>query len=106
MWLRDTGTLERLNNVILRPPELIPEPKVRRNQPLILRQLGIIMIVLVAGLKLGTIIFLVEVLIKTRARRVPKANDGNEKKTQSNHAPAEEILAEMVTKRPNINEGQ
>ena len=64
MWLRDTGTLERMNNGIMRPPELIPDPQVRRNQPLILEQLGIIMIVQLAGLLLGTIIFLVEVLKK------------------------------------------
>ena len=64
MWIRDTGTLERMNNGVIRPPELLPDPKVRRNQPLILRQLGIIMIVQVAGLLLGTIVFLVEVLKK------------------------------------------
>ena len=86
MWLRDTGTLERINNGIYRPPEIIPDPKVRRNQPLILRQLGIIMIVQINGLLLGTIIFLVEVFKKkANMRSVSKTNDENEMKTQSNH---------------------
>ena len=67
MWLGDTGALERMNNGIMRPPRLIPEPKVRSNEPLILEQLGIIMIVQLAGLLLGTIIFLVEVLKKRQS---------------------------------------
>ena len=86
MWLRDTGALERMNNMVMRPTERILDPKVRRNQPLILKQLGIIMIVQVADLFLGTIIFLVEVL-KAKLRRVPipKADDGNKMKTLSSY---------------------
>ena len=60
MWLKDTGILERVRYEVMKQPTLIPDPKVRRNQPLILRQLGIIMIILVAGLFIGITLFLVE----------------------------------------------
>ena len=60
MWLKDTGILERVKYDVLKPGIEIPDPKVRRHQPLILRQLAIIMIVLVIGLFLSTIGFLVE----------------------------------------------
>ena len=60
MWLRDTGILEKVKNDVMNPPIPIPDPKVRYNQPLILRQLGIIMITLIVGLFIATIAFLVE----------------------------------------------
>ena len=98
MWLRDTGALERMKNIIMRPPELILDPKVRRDQPLILRQLGLIMIVQVIGLLLGTIIFLMEVLKKAKEKSVPKTDNGIEMKTPCNHHPARahEIVTEIM----------
>ena len=85
MWLTDTGAYERMKNSITRPPKKIHYPKVRRNQPLMLRQLGIIMIVLVIGLLLGTIIFLIEVLKKSKKEEgVLKADDGIEMMTAFN----------------------
>ena len=97
MWLRDTGVLERIKNGVKRPPERIIDPKVRRNQPLILRQLGIIMIVQVIGLLLGTIVFLMEVLKKAKEKSVAVADDGIEMRTPFNYhpAPAHEILTEI-----------
>ena len=98
MWLRDTGALERIKNSIMRPPELILDPKVRLNQPLNLTQLGIIMIVQVIGLLLGTIIFLMEVLKKAKEKSVSKADDGIEMKTPFNYhtTPTHEILTEII----------
>ena len=64
MWLTDTGILDKLKNDVMNPPISVPNPTVRHNQPLILRQLGIIMIILVVGLSIGTIVFLVELLKK------------------------------------------
>ena len=99
MWLRDTGALEGMKNNIMRPPERILDPKVRRNQPLSLRQLGMIMIVQVIGLSIGTIIFLMEVLKKAiKKKSVSEADDGIEMTTSFNHhaTPAHEILAEII----------
>ena len=45
---------------IIKPTPLKPDPKVRHNQPLSLSQLGLIMIILVAGLTLSVLIFLCE----------------------------------------------
>ena len=63
MWLRDTGILERLKYDVVRPPLPIPYPKVRRDQPLIMSQLGIVMIVLAVGLGLSIPVFLGELII-------------------------------------------
>ena len=60
MWLKDTGILERVKYEVFRPGIQNPDPRVRRNQPLILKQLGIIMIVLAVGLFVATIVFLLE----------------------------------------------
>lgn len=62
MCLKDTGILEKIRNDVLKPGIQILQPNVRHNQPLILQQLGIIMIVLVAGLIIATIGFMVELL--------------------------------------------
>ena len=75
MWLRDTGALERIKIGVMRPPQVILDPKVRRDQPLDLRQLGIIMIVQIIGLLIGTVIFLIEVVKKEKAKSVSKADD-------------------------------
>ena len=72
MWLRDTGILEKVKYDVMNPPHLIPDPIVRFNQPLILKQLGIIMILLVAGLSIGTLLFLVELFKR------PKLNNTSE----------------------------
>ena len=64
MWLRDTGILDKIKNDVMNPPIPIPAPRVRINQPLILRQLGIIMITLIVGLFLATISFLVEIFVE------------------------------------------
>ena len=60
MWLRDTGTLNKIKFDVLNPSISIPDAKVRLNQPLILRQLGIIMIILLVGLTVAFIVFLYE----------------------------------------------
>ena len=68
MWLRDTGILEKLKYDIVRPPLSIPYPKVRRDQPLIMSQLGIVVIVLAAGLSLSLPVFFCE-LVKGRGKK-------------------------------------
>ena len=98
MWLIDTGALERMKNSIMRPPEQILDPKVRRDRPLNIRQLAIIMIVQVIGLILGTIVFLMEVLKMPKEKSVSKAENGIEMKTPFNHhsALADEIVKEIM----------
>ena len=81
MWLKDTGILERVKYGVMNPAIPIPDPKLRRNQPLILRQLGIIMIILVVGLFIATIVFLVELLKKPKLNNATKAEEGIEMKT-------------------------
>ena len=80
MWLRDTGILEKVRYDVMNPPVPIPDPVVRHNQPLILRQLGIIMIILVVGLLIGTIVFFVELCIRSKSRKSPESSDGIELK--------------------------
>ena len=60
MWLRDTGILNKLKGGFLSRGGHAPLPRVRHGQPLILRQLGIIMIVLVVGLGVGSVVFAAE----------------------------------------------
>ena len=81
MWLKDTGILERVKYDVFNPAIPIPDPRVRYNQPLILRQLGIVMIILVVGLFIATIVFLVELLKKPKLNNAPKAEDGIEMTT-------------------------
>ena len=69
MWLRDTGALERIKIGVMRPPQVILDPKVRRDEPLNLIQLGIIVIVQAIGLFIGTVTFLIEV-VKRQRRKV------------------------------------
>ena len=69
MWLRDTGILEKIKNDVMNPPIPMPPPRVRLNQPLILRQLGIIMITLIVGLFIATMAFLVEHTKKQNASK-------------------------------------
>ena len=60
MWLRDTGVLTKLRYDVLNPPILIPDPKVRHNQPLNNWQLGIIMIIYLVGLLISILVFIGE----------------------------------------------
>ena len=62
LWLRDTGILDKMKNDVINPPIPDPDPTFRHNQPLIIQQLGIIMIILVVGLFIGIIVFLTELL--------------------------------------------
>ena len=68
MWLRDTGILDKLNIDVLNPPIPIPDPKLRHKQPLILRQLGIIMIILVVGLAFAINVYILELWLKGTCR--------------------------------------
>ena len=87
MWLRDTGILEKLKYDVLNPPIPIPDPTMRHNQPLILRQLGIIMIILVVGLAVGTIVFFVELCIKTKPKHGPWFKSRKTPKIKLNERP-------------------
>ena len=61
MWLKDTGMLSKLKNDVMKPPIAIPLPKVRQNQPLIMKQLGITIIILATGLFIAFLVFLKEI---------------------------------------------
>ena len=78
MWLKDTGILNRVKYDIMNPPVPIPDPKVRHNQPLIIRQLGIIMIMLVVGLVVGSLTFVVELLKKPKFKSAGQLAEGIE----------------------------
>ena len=75
MWLRDTGILNKLKYDVMNPPIPIPDAKVRHNQPLNLRQLGISVIILVVGLFIALILFLVELCNKKKTRDISDANE-------------------------------
>ena len=75
MWLRDTGILDKVKYDVMDPPIPIPDPTVRHNQPIILRQLGIIMIILIVGLVIGIIAFFVELFIRPKAKQSPDSID-------------------------------
>ena len=66
MWLRDAGVLEKIKYDVMNAPIAIPDPQVMYNQPLILKQLGIIMIVLVVGLVISTLVFFLELIKKQK----------------------------------------
>lgn len=89
MWLRDTGILDKLKYDVLNPGIHIPDPVVRHNESLTLGQLGIIMIILIVGLLIGTIVFMVELLKKPKLNHDSKsAEDGIE---LSNHFDTTEL---------------
>ena len=98
MWLRDTGILNKVKYDFMNPPIPIPDPTVRRNQPLILQQLGIIMIILVVGLAIGTIAFFVELCVRSESRKSPESKDGNELKERhaTSRSPAASGLTPVV----------
>ena len=62
MWLKDTGVLSKLKNDVLNPAIEIPLQKVRKDMPLILRQLGIVFIIHAISLTIGVLVFLRELL--------------------------------------------
>ena len=99
MWLKDTGILDKVKYDVMNPPIPIPDPTVRHNQPLILRQLGIIMIILVVGLAIGTIVFLVELCMKFKSRKTTEPTDGIELKERNDtiRLPAASYLTPVVT---------
>ena len=66
MWLRDTGVLEKMKYDVQRKAILIPLPKVWKDQPLGLHQLGIIMIVFGVGAISSTLVFFIELRGKKR----------------------------------------
>ena len=76
MWLRDTGILEKVKNEVMNAPNQIPDPRVRYNQPLILRQLGIIMIIVIVGLFISIIVFLMELFKTSHSVDVSRAGAG------------------------------
>ena len=97
MWLTDTGILEKVKNDVMNPPIPIPDPTVRRNEPLILRQLGIIMIMLVVGLFIATIAFFVELCIRSKSRKPPESRQGIEKERHGTiRLPATSGLAPVI----------
>ena len=70
MWLRDTGILDKMKFDVVNPNISVPIAKVRLNQPLILKQLGVIMIFLIVGLTIALIMFIMEFWMckKTRGK--------------------------------------
>ena len=76
MWLKDTGILDKIKYDVMNPPIPRPDPTVRHNKPLILKQLGIIMIVLVVGLTIGTIVFFIEFCKRPKPRKAPESAGG------------------------------
>ena len=75
MWLKDTGILDKIQYDVFKPGIQNPQPRVRHNKPLILQQLGIIMIILLVGLFIATLAFLVELLKKQKLDIVKKVQD-------------------------------
>ena len=63
MWLRDTGVLNKMKYDLLNLQAMTTTtlPKVWKDKPLNLLQLGIILIVLVIGIVLSILVFLFEV---------------------------------------------
>ena len=70
MWLRDTGILTRIKDGILPPHIPTQYPKATNKQPLSIRQLGIVLIVLLSGIILSIILFFLE-LLKSKGRNLP-----------------------------------
>ena len=81
MWLKDTGILKKLKDDAMNPPIPILRPKVRHNQPLILRQLGITMVILVAGLIIAIFAFVGELWSNRRKTEAVDHFEMSERRT-------------------------
>ena len=69
MWLQDSGVFRKIESDMIRPPFAVPYPKLRRDKPLILSQLGIVMIVWAVGLVLSLPVFFCELMKGSRGRK-------------------------------------
>ena len=87
MWLRDTGILNKLKYDVLNPPIHITDPKVRHNQPLDLKQLGITGIMIIIGLFISLVVFLRELWMKGTKRSNPWAKESFEMLERSGARP-------------------
>ena len=75
MWLHDTGILERLKYDVVKPHIFIPYPKVRRDQPLTMSQLGIVIIVLASGLGMSIPVFICELIKGSRKKSLKESEE-------------------------------
>ena len=78
MWLQDTGVLDKIKYDGLNHAIPIPQPKVWKDEPLNLYNLGIIMILFVFGIASSTLVFLFELgknKIKSGSNK-PKSSKG------------------------------
>ena len=69
MWLRDTGILDKMKDIIL--PAHIPTqyPRAQHQQSLSINQMSIILIIFVIGITLSIIAFILE-LLKSSMRKI------------------------------------
>ena len=90
MWLKDTGIIDKIKYDVFKPGIQNPQPRVRHNKPLILQQLGIIMIILLVGLFIATLVFLVELLKKQKldiVKKIPDPIENTDTHTQASSLP-------------------
>ena len=89
MWLKDTRILDKIQYDVFKPGIQNPQPRVRHNKPLILQQLGIIMIILLVGMFIASLAFLVELIKKQELNIVKKLQDPIE--NTDNHTQASSL---------------
>ena len=100
MWLRDTGVLVKMKYDVLKREIPIPMPKVWKDQPLNLLQLGIIMIVLGVGILSSMLAFLFEL------RKTNVAKSGSNQSCSSKEVWIEcRIMEKVVEGGGTRNEG-
>ena len=75
MWLQDSGILNKLKYDAMNPTIRIPDPKVRHKQPLILKQVGIMMITLAGGLTVALMVFAGEHWVPRKVRRTTELTE-------------------------------
>ena len=92
MWLRDTGVLVKMKYDALKQAIPIPLPKVWKDKPLNLYQLGIIMIVFCVGTFSSILVFFFE-LRKTTPN---KSGSNQSKSSKGNGNVGSRIEEEMV----------
>ena len=88
MWLQDTGILHKLAYDVLNPPILIPDMKVRYNQPLNLKQLGITGIMILIGLFISLTVFLREIWTNRTLRPNSPAKESFEMSQRRSSCPS------------------